>query len=617
MTDYLKIERALKYLLALIPLIIFPLVLWILYREMRSMQLSDILGAVYSTSLLNILTALVLTILSYLVLTFYDLLAVRHLSLQVPYRNVLVNSFISTAISYTVGFNILTSGSLRYRLYSLSGVSPRDVARLIGFSSLSIWLGYFFISGSLFFFYPLHLPPTLAVQDSSVRLVGLLLLAVFVSYIIWAVAIRRFRWRNVSLQAPPVKTTFLQVAVACPDWVIAAMVLYALIPSNLGLNPFQLIGFFLLAQLAGLISNVPGGLGVFETTMMVMLQHSIDPSILAGVLIIYRVVYYLLPFLLALTLLAFVEAHQQKLWISSVAKPLAFGFSKMIPLIFSVLTFSAGIILLFSGVTPSIMERLHWLIRILPLPAIELSHFLGSVAGTTMLLLALGLKRRLSSAYFLSLAMLLAGSLISIFKSVDYEEAGFLFAIFMALLPCRRYFYSQSSIWQMPHSKEWLVGTLMVLFSATWLGLFSYRHVEYAHELWWQFSLAGEAPRYLRATVGMFSIILITGLISLVRRKPPLLNLPSESDLDSAQSVLGTAGDTHGNLALLGDKFIFFSPNKRAFIMYGISGNSWISMGDPVGDPAEFKELIWQFREMSHEHYDRVVFYEVGTEYLP
>ncbi len=617
MLDQIKTHRWVRIILSLVPVIILSLVSWVLYQELHTLQLQDVIGAAHSISPVKISAAFLLTVLSYLLLTGYDTLALRYISFQMPYRKVGIISFICTAISYTVGFNFLTSSSLRFRLYSGSGLSSKDVTRLIGFSSLGIWLGYFLIGGLLYAFYPFNFPVGFPVPSVLINVSGYILVTIFISYLVWALFIGKIEWRKIKIQSPSIQLTFSQIIVSSLDWAVAAMVLYVLVPANPELGLFRFIGIFMLAQIFGLISNVPGGLGVFETAMLIMLKNVADPASLAGVLLVYRGVYYLVPFLLALIGLIYYEARQQKFVVEGLKYSAEIGFSRVIPLIFSVLTFISGIILLFSGVTPSVLERLKWLISILPLPAVELSHFLGSVVGALLLLLALGLKRRLRTAYYLSLAMLLAGSIFSLLKSLDYEEATFLLVIFILLLPCSKYFYSKTSIWKTPLSKEWAIGTLTVLISITWLGFFSYSHVEYNHELWWQFSLQSEAPRYLRATVGVFSVILFSAVISLVRRKPPLLPLPAESDLELSQNIVRSTGTTYGNLALLGDKHLLFSPNDKAFIMFGRSGNYWVAMGDPVGDPNEFKDLIWKFREMSAQHYDRVVFYEVGVGCLP
>ena len=131
--------------------------------------------------------------------------------------------------------------------------------------------------------------------------------------------------------------------------------------------------------------------------------------------------------------------------------------------------------------------------------------------------------------------------------------------------------------------------------------MFSYRHVDYAHELWWQFVLEGDAPRFLRATAGVMIGIVVLGGLQLIRFAAPkgFVARADPQARDRAAAVLGSSTDApaSGALALLGDKQFLFSDSGRSFIMYGIQGRSWIAMGDAIGPADERLELLWRFRE--------------------
>lgn len=131
-----------------------------------------------------------------------------------------------------------------------------------------------------------------------------------------------------------------------------------------------------------------------------------------------------------------------------------------------------GIVLLFSGVTPEINQRMNLLIEVIPLPVIEMTHFLASCAGAMLLPLAYGLLKRKNAAYYLSLVMLLLGSLFSLTKALDYEEAITLFVMFLLLLPCRKYFYRETSLTSQFFSTEWIVAIAMTIITVLWLGFF-------------------------------------------------------------------------------------------------------------------------------------------------
>ena len=192
-------------------------------------------------------------------------------------------------------------------------------------------------------------------------------------------------------------------------------------------------------------------------------------------------------------------------------------YNLIIPKLFSVLTFLAGMILIFSGVLPAVPERIHWLYMIIPFPVMELSHFLGSITGFGLLVLSLGLWKRMDSSFVLTLILLVLGALFSLFKGFDYEEALSLTLLFLILLPGRTAFYRKTKLTADVFSVQWLIFVLLVLVSSFWIGLFAYKHVEYSHDLWWTFELDGDASRFLRATIGLSLPVFCFSLFTLFR----------------------------------------------------------------------------------------------------
>jgi len=260
--------------------------------------------------------------------------------------------------------------------------------------------------------------------------------------------------------------------------------------------------------------------------------------------------------------------------------------------------------------------RLSWLKQVVPLPVLEISHFLGSMAGMGLLILASGLRRRLDMAYFLTVILLVAGSIFSLLKGLDYEEAAWLVILLLVLLASRREFYRRTSLLAEPFTTTWLAAVFIVFCGSIGLGLFAYRHQGYSHELWWQFALRGDAPRFMRASVGAVVVICFFTLARLFRTYQPGLSLPGKEASGLARTIAFKAADTRAYLALLGDKSLLFSSSRNSFLMFGTKGRSWIAMGDPVGDDKETIELIWQFKDLAEEYDGWPVFYEVGPENL-
>ena len=183
-----------------------------------------------------------------------------------------------------------------------------------------------------------------------------------------------------------------------------------------------------------------------------------------------------------------------------------------------------------------------------------------------------------------------------------------------ALLPCRHYFYRKALIFSERLTFGWFAAIVIVLIGSGWLGIFAYKHVEYSNDLWWHFTLYSNAPRFLRAMVGVVGVALFLTTARLLHPSSPNPSLSGQADLEKVSTIVRGSSQTYANLALLGDKAFLFSQKGNAFIMYNTEGKSWIAMGDPVGPKGEWTELVWRFRELS-DYYDAwPVFYEVGHE---
>jgi phosphatidylglycerol lysyltransferase len=403
--------------------------------------------------------------------------------------------------------------------------------------------------------------------------------------------------------------------VAALDWGIAGSVFFALLPAHrVSLAAF--LTLFLVAQVGGVITHLPAGLGVFDAGMLMLLQPFVPPPTAVASLVAYRAIAYLLPALAAAVALGGWEIglrrwpglrpiHAARQWLAAV-----------VPTVLSAATFLAGCVLLASGSTPAVPSRLAWLARIVPLGVIEAAHFVGSLAGVGLLLLARGLHRRLDGAYDLTVLALLVGVGASLLKGGDFEEALVLAGVLALVMPARARFYRRATLLSGPWSRGWLVAVALALAGTVWLGLFSYRHVAYGHDLWWRFALDGDAPRWLRAEVGVAVAVAAAGLTYLLGPSRGAAPRPTEEQMERVADLAFDTGELRLYLALLGDKSLLRGPGGGA-LMYAVSGRSWIAMGDPVGPPEDRKELAWRLKELADRHDGWPVFYEVGRQNLP
>ena len=589
-----------------------------LQHELRGYDYRTLRDAVQGVSPTRITLALGLTVVCYLALFGYDLLAIRYVGRRMSWRRTALASFIAYAFSQSLGLSALTGASIRLRFWSTWGLTTREIAEGVAFTTLSFWLGVLAIGGVALIVEPVasHRVPFLPIGAPAWS--GLLLLGPVVVYLVacWR-AKEALQVRGRVLRLPSLRIAVAQVAVSTLDWALAGAVLWTLLPAAGGVSAVRLLGFFVVAQVVSLASHVPGGLGVFESMMLVFLRPYLPASDVAAALIVYRVVYYLLPLGVAILTLGAYEAGRGTGLVGRSLRVVGRVVPAAAPYWLSGATFIAGGVLLVSGSTPSVHSRMRWLDAMLPLVVIEVSHFAASVAGVVLLILANGLRRRLDAAYHLSVAVLSVGIATSLLKGGDFEEALILTIVLLALLPARRHFYRRSTLLSEPMSADWMVAIVLTLCGTVALGIFAFKHVDYGSALWWRFAVLADAPRVIRATVGVSVCTLGFAFARLLAPRAVRPSATSVADRDRVRPMVRTATSSTAHLALLGDKSLLFSASGQSFLMYGVRGRSWVALGDPVGLASEARELAWMFRERADRAGGRASFYEVGGQNLP
>lgn len=603
---------------AVLGLAIFGIVLAVLHHELGEHRYRDLVAGLRSIPPARVAAAVLFSFLGYLALTGYDALGLRYAGHRLPYRKIGFTSFIAYAFSNNVGAAVLSGGSVRYRFYSAWGLSAADVTKVVAFTSLTFWAGFLALGSAAFILDPAPIPAALHLPFESARPLGWLLLALLAGYLaLCAFRPRGLRLGRATLEPPRLRLALGQVAIGAADWASAAAALWVLLPRESPVSFPAFLGIFLLAQVAGLASQVPGGLGVFEAVVLVLLPHGAGAPATVGTLLAFRAVYYLLPLAAAALLAGAYELVSRRAGLERAARIFGQWAPAVVPNLLAGGAFLAGSILLLSGATPGVGARLQFLDRLLPLPFIEVSHFLGSVAGIWLLLLARGLQRRLDGAFDLTVAALAAGIGLSLLKGFDYEEAIVLALVLVALLPCRRHFYRRASLVEERFSPGWIAAIAIILLGTIGIAAFAHKHVEYSGELLWQFTLEGSAPRALRATIGALAAAVAFAAVRLLRPARPEPALPDAQEIARARPVVAASPETLACLALAGDKALLWNEARTGFIMYAVEGRSFVSMGDPVAPPGERAALVWRFREIVDRRGGWAVFYQVGAANLP
>ncbi len=614
-------------------LLLLGVALVVVHRELAGAGYLHLRTALRALPSLALLHAGLLTACSYLLLTGYDLLALQYVGTTLSRARAVLASMLAYSLSHTLGFALLTGGAVRVRFWSMWGLSTQQIAQAAAFVSATFVVGVLLVCGLSLTLETQAMLGDLGVPVALARTLGVLLLAVAAGYIAWAAMCKgkAIVWRHWRFALPTPRLAAAQVLLALIDWGMAGLVVYVLLPVGHDMPPLAFLGVFVLAQFVAVVSHVPGGLGVFESIMLVALRGTAPPADLLAVLVAYRIVYYFIPFTVGLVTLAAIEVRQhgqrvpELLGTMSAAAATAMGgaarvavvLQPLLPSVVGLGVFVGGAILLFSGATPAAHGRVSALTAVIPLGLVELSHFAASLAGLGLLVLGAALRRRLDAAWGATVLVLTVGIITSLLKGLDWEEASMLGVVMAALVGSRRAFYRPTALTADFLTPGWMVAVIGVIGASIWLGLFAYRQVDFSDDLWWQFAARGNAPRFLRASAGVIIATLTVGLWRLFRPAIHQPGLPTEEELKQVRSVIQRVPESTPSLALLGDKALVFSDDLEAFVMYGVSGRSWIAMGDPVGEGRRLADAAWHFREEADAQGAWPVFYQVTPRRLP
>jgi uncharacterized membrane protein YbhN (UPF0104 family) len=281
---------------------------YVLYHMLRGINSDEVIEAIKSTETSDIALAGLFVAAGYFTLTFYDLFAVRAIGhAHVPYRINALAAFTSYSIGHNVGASVFTGGAVRYRIYSALGLNAIDVAKICFLAGLTFWLGNAAVLGLGISYHPEaasaidQLPPWLN------RIVAVGIILGLVAYVAWVWsqprAVGRGPWTVLLPNGP---LTLLQIAIGIIDLGFCALAMYVLVPDEPNLGFVVVAVIFVSATLLGFASHSPGGLGVFDAAMLVGLWQMDREELLAGMLL-FRLLYYIVPFVISVILLTFRE----------------------------------------------------------------------------------------------------------------------------------------------------------------------------------------------------------------------------------------------------------------------------------------------------------------------
>lgn len=603
---------------------LFTVGIVVLYKLLHKIDVHQVRLQIHALAWSQIGLAALSTAAGYLALVGYDWSALRYIRKQLPLPLVAFTSFVGYALSNTIGASWLSGGAVRYRIYSRVGLTATEIALVIGFTTLGFGIGEVLIGGTALVVQPEIFAGYFGWPPDWVRWGGGVLLALFIAELILRSRHEgSVRWRKHEFRLPDTSILAGQMGFSVLDIGFAGTTLFLLLPdSTLGIAGF--LAIFAVALVIGVLSHVPGGIGVFEAVMLTALTPFMPVEQVTAALVVYRLVYYLVPFLLGTVLLIAGELFVAMKTRQPLPEPvreryqaLAGALGGAAPFALSGMVFVAGALLLLGSSIPVAPATLQALDELFPVEIIELSHWFGGLFGAMLMLVSTALWKRVHAAVWVTSGLLVVGALVSLIQTLDYDRAIIMLLGLGLLYTTRGHFYRKSRLFAELRDVRWMLLTIAALAAFVALLFFSFKQTPYQHDLWWQFALGDQAPRGMRTAViagATFVFVYLWAGLKAPRYRP---SLPRTEELEVAKRVIATQDNPDANFALTGDKALLFSADKQSFVMFGVHGNNWVSMGDPVAaNEQDAVDLIWEFKSQATRSQDHAVFYHIRKDMM-
>lgn len=624
-----RATAVIRRLRLLLPVVLLTAIAYLVWQDLQHTDIPRLRGQIRHVSTAALALPGALGMIAVAAMSVYDAVIARWLDLALPWRRLLRYSWIANSFNNLVGLSGLTGSGIRYLLLTHEGVTAANAARYSGLVMLATPLGL-----SVFLLGMLPAAPAILARLPTSGDLAFAAIALFALYtpLFWFLAgsdkLRRGALRELPQAPTGVRLALLGGSVL--EWLLAAATLWVcLSASGCSINPALLLSAFSLAAALGIASLLPGGLGVLDGALLLFLAPVAGRPELIGGILLFRLVYYVLPWLLGVylgaglltignqTLMARLAERVERHPLFGVLKlPVAWLASLGVRAM-AWLTFLAGTILLLSAASPSLVARAAFLRHHLPAVAIEGSHLLSVATGVLLVGLARGIAGQVRSAYRLTQFLLVAGAVLCVLKGIDYEEATFLLAVALLLRGRRQSFFRDSYALLSRRNLYWL------LAFAGALGLFAIIGA----------SLSGSTPltralsrsgytmiheaRFLQSLLVVAVTVLGYLGFSLYRMPSPGLRLPDREELGRAgRFFTEQACTSFSHLAMMGDKYLFDAAEGRALIQFGAIRDVFVALGDPACEPSYQEPAISEFRDFADRHDRTPVFYEVQEQRL-
>ena len=605
------VKRLVRNLPALLGVVLLVGAVYVVQREFRHLNVRDVGHALSAIPRVSLWEAAVLSVASYGLLTFYDKLATIYAGHHVNYLRCAFASFCAYALAHNLGFAAVSGAAVRYRLYAHWGLSPYQIGKVVAFSSLTFGLGGMTLGGLILFAEPGAVPGlSHLLPHWAVLLCGLAMWIVVGTYIALAslFPIIRFRGREVDL--PGWRMALGQVALATADVSLTASIFYVLLPHALGLTWHRFLAVYLGSYALGLASNVPGGLGVFDTAMLLGLKAShVGAPMVLGAIAVFRLFYYVVPLFIAGALFAGNEVLVSRRRLAGPTTPGQARWSEPDLAVAASIGGVAicGAMLLSIGVLDTHPDY-SWIDSNYAAFAASAGQYVPSLIGTTLMVLALGLSQRVTLAWGATIAFLLAGAGVTALQGEPTIVPAILTLAALSIAPFRDAYYRSARLFSGPLRTSTIVPFLGLLFSVVWLASFEPRVRNLAQTSWWAIVLSHRAPAPIRLAVALAVLLALSARWNVIR-PGRVRAVPWNAESRLRYAALGALPPHEADGLVMGEL-------GRSGIAFRRVGRVLLGLGDPVGAESDRVSAVWRLRDLAQQEGCDAAVWRAGADLL-
>jgi uncharacterized membrane protein YbhN (UPF0104 family) len=605
----------LRHLPALLGVALLFGAIYVVQREFRHLRLDDVIAALRGIPHRSLVTAAVWTFLAYGVLTFYDRLGSIYAGRKVSYRRSAFASFCAYALSHNLGFAAVSGAAVRYRLYSQWGLAPVQIAKVVAFCSLTFGLGGMVLGGTILLAEPNAVPFFgTELPRAALAAVALCLFAVVGAYMTLSSVVGTVRLFGYEVVLPGWRMALLQVGLATADVAVTAAILYTLLPPVHGLTYVRFLAVYLACYSAGLATNLPGGLGVFDSAMLLGLSPYLDPPRILGAVVVFRLFYYIIPLFLAGSLFTGNEilVRGQSLRrggaFFGVASPLTrAGEADFAIAALAGIVALCGALLLSLGVLAPHPD-FSWIDPDFAGVADSAGQFVPSLIGAGLLVLAVGMSQRVTLAWGATIVLLLCAAAFAVAQGQYPWIAAVLVLAAVLLAPFRSAFYRHASLLSGPLQAATALPLFTLIGCVLALAGFE-RHVHRMVEnSWWEIVLSRDVPNSLRATVLVTVLLLLLATWRLIR--------PGRVTFSAWQRDSQLRYASFGAVPPAAADGVVWGEAERSGIPFRRLAGVLLGLGDPAGADSDRISAIWRLRDLAQQEGRRPAFWRTGPELL-